>query len=147
MAEICRHRQESPITRTRQLAEIIERCSFKHFHKVHPATRVFQALRIEVNREVETLQKALLQAVSLLAPGGRVVVISYHSLEDRIVKKFFREQNTDCVCDKKLYPVCICKKIPTLKILTKKPVIPTREEIDLNPRCRSAKLRAAEKII
>ena len=113
--------------------------------KIHPATKVFQALRIAVNDELRVLAGFLPQALEALAPGGRLVVISYHSLEDRIVKHFFNQEAKDCLCPKEI-PVCVCGHQARLKILTKKPVTPSTEEISKNPRSRSAKLRAAEKV-
>ena len=121
-----------PIETTTQLAQLIEQTvGFNpHRDRIHPATRVFQALRIAVNDEINSLKSALPQAVELLKPGGRVVVISFHSLEDRVVKNFFRDLETDGI----------------LKILTAKPVAPAEAEVGKNPRSRSAKLRAAEKL-
>jgi 16S rRNA (cytosine1402-N4)-methyltransferase len=113
--------------------------------KIHPATRTFMAFRIAVNKELENLEEALEKAVEIMAPGGRIGVISYHSLEDRIVKRFFREKEKGCICPPSA-PVCGCGKKPELKILTKKPIRPSAEEIERNPRSRSAKLRAAEVI-
>lgn len=113
--------------------------------KIHPATKVFQALRIAVNDELRVLAGFLPQALEALAPGGRLVVISYHSLEDRIVKHFFNQEAKDCLCPKEI-PVCVCGHQARLKILTKKPVTPSTEEISKNSRSRSAKLRAAEKV-
>ena len=113
--------------------------------KIHPATKVFQALRIAVNDELRVLAGFLPQALEALAPGGRLMVISYHSLEDRIVKHFFNQEAKDCLCPKEI-PVCVCGHQARLKILTKKPVTPSTEEISKNPRSRSAKLRAAEKV-
>ncbi len=144
--EIVRERKNAPITRTTQLASLIERCSRRGPGK-HPATRVFQALRIAVNGEIEALEKALPAVLSLLSKGGRIVAISYHSLEDRVVKNFFKAESNDCVCDKVKEPVCICGKVQTLKIITKKPITPSSVEAEANPRARSAKLRAAEKIV
>lgn len=111
----------------------------------HPAKRTFQAIRIEVNGELEELQSALNQSVGWLNKGGRIVVISYHSLEDRIVKRTFGDLSRGCVCPPEL-PVCVCKKQPLLKILTKKAVVPSEKEIEENPRSSSARLRAAEKV-
>ena len=105
---------------------------------------IFQALRIHVNNEIEDLKEVLHEAVSALNPGGRIVVISYHSLEDRIVKKFFAEEEKDCVCPNS-FPKCVCSKVSTIKILTKKPINPSEAEIAINRRAKSAKLRIAEK--
>jgi 16S rRNA (cytosine1402-N4)-methyltransferase len=109
------------------------------------ARRIFQGIRIEVNKELENLQKALPQIVDILKKGGRVIVISFHSLEDRIVKEFFKSQANPCVCPKE-FPECVCGKKSTLKIITKRPIIPNQSEIKGNSRSRSAKLRVAEKI-
>jgi len=114
-------------------------------NRIHPATRVFQALRIEVNQELENLKRFLEQAVELLASGGKLAVISFHSLEDRIVKNFFREESRDCLCPPN-FPKCVCGHKRRLKIITKKPIAPAEEEIRDNPRSRSARLRVAEKI-
>ena len=111
----------------------------------HPAKRTFQALRIEVNGELDVLKSGLESAVRWLAPGGRIAVISYHSLEDRIVKDFFREYSKGCTCPPAL-PVCVCGNKPILKVVTRKPVLPSEEEIKRNPRSRSAKLRVAERL-
>ncbi|HEX7594464.1 MAG TPA: 16S rRNA (cytosine(1402)-N(4))-methyltransferase RsmH, partial [Anaerolineae bacterium] len=116
-----------PLTTARQLADVIERAVGRH-GRIHPATRTFQALRIAVNREIEVLEKILPQVVETLAPQGKVAIISFHSLEDRRVKNFFRETKN-------------------LHVLTKHPVRPTREEEQVNPRSRSAKLRVAEKVV
>ncbi|MEK7620237.1 MAG: 16S rRNA (cytosine(1402)-N(4))-methyltransferase RsmH [Patescibacteria group bacterium] len=123
---IVRSRDKNPITRTTQLAELIASTTRRH-GKIHPATKVFQALRIAVNDELGELERVLPECVNLLNPGGRLAIISFHSLEDRIIKQFF-------------------KRTPTLKVVTKRPVIASREERLENPRARSAKLRVAEKI-
>jgi 16S rRNA (cytosine1402-N4)-methyltransferase len=111
----------------------------------HPARRTFQALRIEVNHEISVLEEGLRAAVKWLVPGGRIVVISYHSLEDRVVKRVFTELASGCVCPPEL-PVCSCGKVPVLRIITRRPVVPGPEEIASNPRARSAKMRVAEKV-
>ncbi len=136
-----------PINTTRQLAEIVLRASGPERRKshLHPATRTFQALRIEVNQELENLQSVLPQAVSALLPGGRLAVIAFHSLEDRIVKHFFQRESRDCICPPN-QPVCTCGHQAILKILTRSPIRPTEEETALNPRARSAVLRIAEKL-
>lgn len=113
--------------------------------RINPATRTFMALRLAVNRELEVLQAALPQAVELTRLGGRIAVISFHSLEDRIVKRFFREKVKGCICPPD-YPVCQCGKKPSLKLVNKKPLMATEDEQRSNPRARSAKLRVAEKI-
>jgi 16S rRNA (cytosine1402-N4)-methyltransferase len=114
--------------------------------RTHPATRTFQALRIAVNDELGSLQTALSEAVVRLAPGGRLVVIAFHSLEDRIVKQFLRaESGAECRCPPGL-PVCVCARAPRLRLIGRKPVVPAEGEISRNPRARSAKLRAAVRL-
>jgi 16S rRNA (cytosine1402-N4)-methyltransferase len=113
--------------------------------RIHPATRVFQALRIEVNRELETLPAALEACLGLLKPDGRLCVISYHSLEDRIVKRFFARERRGCDCPPE-FPVCVCGKTPRLANLGAQPQVPTEDEVATNPRARSAKLRAARRL-
>lgn len=135
-----------PIHSTAHLADVILAAVGRpRKARIHPATRTFQALRIAVNRELEALEQALPQAVAALSPGGRLAVIAFHSLEDRIVKQFFRQEARGCICPPGS-PVCTCDYEPSLRILTRKPVIPTSEEIVGNPRSRSAKLRIAEKL-
>ena len=134
-----------PFYLSSDLAETIRKSVRSSRSKIHPATRSFQALRIAVNDELSSLELALKQAVSLLGQGGRLVVISYHSLEDRIVKNFFRRESSYCVCPPG-GPICICAHKPTLKLITKKPVTPGGIEVDSNPRSRSAKLRVVERI-
>lgn len=112
---------------------------------IHPATRTFQALRIAVNRELEALEQGLAAAVGVLKPGGRLAVISFHSLEDRIVKHFIRQEQKGCVCPPE-YPQCVCGRAPTLKAVNSKPIEATSEEARQNPRSRSAKLRVAERL-
>lgn len=112
--------------------------------KIHQATRTWQALRIAVNDELNSLKKFLPAAVASLKPGGRIAIISFHSLEDRIVKQFFKKESLGCLCPKEL-PLCVCHHQPIIKILTKKPIIPNDQEIINNPRSRSAKLRLAQK--
>ncbi len=138
-------RVSSPFHTTLELADFIQKIIKRQGKKIHPATLTFQALRIAVNRELEVLEKVLDQAVELLAPGGRLVVISYHSLEDRIVKNKFRHFTRTCICPKEL-PLCQCNFKKTLYILTKKPIIPSGIEVSRNPRARSSRLRAAEKL-
>ena len=145
--QIARHIvKERPITTTRQLAQTIERATRGRRGRIHPATRTFQALRIAVNRELEHLESALKQAVDLLGCEGRLVVISYHSLEDRIVKQFMRQESRDCICPPGT-PTCICGHIRSLRLVNKRVITPSPIEVQLNPRSRSAKLRAAERII
>ncbi len=133
-----------PLRTTRQLAEVIERAAGGR-GRIHPATRIFQALRIATNRELDRLTSALEQAVRILRTGGRLVVISFHSLEDRIVKTFVARESRDCICPPGT-PVCVCGHKATLRPLSRKPTPPTAAEIGRNPRARSAKLRAAERI-
>lgn len=132
-----------PLHTTRELAAVIERVNPRRGAH-HPATQTFQALRIAVNAELETLEKALPLAVQALAPGGRLAVVAFHSLEDRLVKEFFRRESQDCLCPPRQV-VCTCGHRATLTVITRKPVTPTNEEIAANPRARSAKLRVAEK--
>ena len=132
-----------PITTTRQLAGIVEAVVPKRSGRINVATRTFQAIRIAVNNELEALESGLAQALEVLKPGGRLVVISYQSLEDRIVKQFFRRENKGCVCPPKT-PPCICGRSPRLRLLACKAVKPSAEEIKANRRSRSARLRAAE---
>jgi len=136
--------RERPIKSSRQLARLIEQV-VRRRGKIHPATKTFQALRIAVNRELENLEMALEQAVNLLGFEGRLVVISYHSLEDRIVKQFMQRESRDCICPPGT-PVCICKHTARLSLINRKAITPSLQEIQHNPRSRSAKLRAAERI-
>jgi 16S rRNA (cytosine1402-N4)-methyltransferase len=140
-------RKNHSIETTSQLFEIIKKClpAKLRFKAGDVARRIFQALRIEVNEELQNLEKALPQAFELLKKNGRLAVISFHSLEDRIVKNFFKGLAKKCVCPPE-FPVCRCEKIAVLKILTNKPVVASESETKINPRARSAKLRAAEKI-
>jgi 16S rRNA (cytosine1402-N4)-methyltransferase len=141
-SKIIHMRKIKPITSTLQLVRVIA-SALPQKSKLHPATLTFQALRIYVNRELEVLEKTLDQAINILAPGGRIAVISYHSLEDRIVKNKFRYYTQNCICPKEL-PVCQCNFKKKLYILTKRPIIPNGIEVSSNPRARSAKLRVAE---
>ena len=134
-----------PLDTTDQLAEIIASAAPRGRSRIHPATRTFQALRIVVNDELGALQDALGQARDILGYGSRIVVISFHSLEDRIVKQFFQQESRDCICPPET-PVCVCGHIATLRILTRRPVTPTATEVAANPRSRSARLRAAERL-
>lgn len=135
------------ISTTGVLVDIIRRAIPKAARQDggHPARRTFQALRIAVNKELDFLQQALAAAIDLLAPGGRVAVITFHSLEDRIVKQSFKEAEQGCICPPRL-PICVCGKQPSLRLLTKKPIVAPPEEVQTNPRARSAKLRVAERI-
>lgn len=146
-ANIAATRQESPITTTLQLAELVAGSIPRRFHedRIHPATRTFQALRIAVNRELEQVAQGIAAGIKLLRPGGRMVIISFHSLEDRLVKQTFREAATACVCPPRM-PYCTCNRKPQLRILTGRPITAEAVEIAENPRARSAKLRAAEKL-
>lgn len=145
-AFIVKARAEAPIDSTLQLVDVIKGAipKAKWEERLHPATRTFQALRIAVNHELESLEQGLRGALDHLKPGGRGVVISFHSLEDRIVKHVFREYATGCICPRNL-PVCVCGRHPLVKVLTGRPVMATDEELQRNPRARSAKLRAVEK--
>ena len=144
---ICTAREEAQSWTTLRLAELVKGAIPRKAweERIHPATRTFQALRIAVNRELEQLEAGLAAGIGLLRPGGRVVVISFHSLEDRIVKNCFRAHASGCVCPKGL-PICQCGKMPALKILTARPVTAGADELVANPRARSAKLRAAVKL-
>ena len=135
-----------PYETTRQLATTIEHITPRRKgDKIHPATRVFQALRIAVNDELGGLERVLPQAINLLRPGGRLAVISFHSLEDRIVKQTFKLASTDCICPPHV-PICVCGHEATVRLLTRKPLIADDAEIAQNPRSRSAKLRVVEKL-
>jgi 16S rRNA (cytosine1402-N4)-methyltransferase len=140
---IVRERETTPIVRTLQLASLVKR-AIPRQHK-HPATRVFQALRIEVNDELGQLKRFLPQALAHLKPGGRIAIISFHSLEDRMVKQFFKTEATGCICPSE-FPVCVCNHQPRVTLITKKPIIPSPLELKQNPRSRSAKLRIAQKL-
>ena len=139
-----------PLRTTRELAAVIEQAVGRH-GRIHPATRTFQALRIAVNDELAALEAALPQAVDILVPGGRLAVISFHSLEDRLVKRFLRQESRDCICPPEM-PICTCEHRATLRLATqprpgrRKPIRPTAEEIAANPRARSARLRVAERM-
>jgi 16S rRNA (cytosine1402-N4)-methyltransferase len=133
-----------PLATTGQLADLVMRTVGQR-EKIHPATRTFQALRIAINDELDALAQALPQARDLLRPGGRLAVISFHSLEDRLVKHFFQQEARDCICPPEA-PVCTCGHRATLRVLTRRPVRPGEEEIARNPRSRSAKLRIAERL-
>jgi 16S rRNA (cytosine1402-N4)-methyltransferase len=134
-----------PIHSSSQLAELILKILGRRKESIHPATRTFQALRIAVNSELDNLRQGLDQAISLLAPYGRLAVISYHSLEDRIVKTVFRQSSSYCICPTDLL-VCICKHKPSIQMITRKVMKPPLEEVLSNPRSRSAKLRIVQKL-
>ena len=137
--------QARPLQTTHELAEVISRALRGHRGRIHPATRTFQALRIAVNQELQALEATLPQAVSVLSPGGRLAVISFHSLEDRIVKQYFRKESRDCICPPE-QPVCICHHRATIIEVTRHPIVATGQEIETNSRARSAHLRIAEKL-
>jgi 16S rRNA (cytosine1402-N4)-methyltransferase len=141
-------RQVAPVATAEELAALVERVAPPNpriRRRAHPATRVFQALRIAVNQELEALEAGLAAALDLLRPGGRLVVLSYHSLEDRIVKRFFQAERRGCVCPPEV-PVCVCGRNPRLRLLTRPSLTPTDAEVAANPRARSARLRAAERL-
>ena len=141
---IVRRRSEQPFERTTDLVEVVRAAipAPRRFGDGHPAKRVFQALRIVVNEELESLEQALPMAFRLLSPGGRLAVISFHSLEDRIVKRYFAAQARGCTCPPDL-PICVCGKEPTLRLVTRKAVRPSPAETAENPRAASARLRVA----
>ncbi|HEY8464296.1 MAG TPA: 16S rRNA (cytosine(1402)-N(4))-methyltransferase RsmH [Bacillota bacterium] len=143
---IDRRRREKPIETTGELAELIKQAipAAARRKGPHPARRTFQALRIAVNRELEVLEKTLGQAIQLLKPGGRIAVISFHSLEDRIVKNTFARFAKGCQCPSS-FPVCQCGQVSELEIITKRPIVPSKNQLLENPRARSAKLRVAER--
>ena len=142
---IVREREPAPITTTLQLAELISSVpGMYRVRNIHPATRTFQALRIEVNDELDAVRQVIPVSVERLVPGGRLAMISFHSLEDRIVKRGFKGLENPCKCPKE-FPECMCGKTSAGKVLTKRPVVPTDAEIKANPRSRSAKLRVFEK--
>lgn len=141
---ICERRQEKPIETTGDLVEIIKKAYPSRAEK-HPAKKTFQAIRIEVNRELEVLEKAITKALEALKPGGRLAIITFHSLEDRIVKNMFKELATGCKCPPEL-PICVCNEKPKVKLVTRKPIIPGEEELKYNNRAHSSKLRVIEKI-
>ena len=143
---IARERAIRPIASTAALASLVERLTGRRSgRRVHPATRVFQALRIAVNGELDNLQGGLEAALELLRPGGRLAVISYHSLEDRIVKNFLARQSAACICPPGL-PACVCGHSPTLEIINRRVMRPSAEEVASNPRSRSARLRLAHRL-
>ncbi len=144
-AAIVAAREERPLRTAADLVALVEETGVGRGRRHHPATRVFQALRIAVNDELAALEEGLEAAVSRLAPGGRLVVLAYHSLEDRRVKQCFRDRERGCVCPPGL-PECRCGQVPTLRRVTKRPIVPSPEEVARNPRARSARLRAAERL-
>jgi len=138
--------QERPIKTTLQLARMVERVMGNRRSRIHPATKTFQALRIVVNQELEHLESALRQALDLLGFEGRLVVISYHSLEDRLVKQFTQRESKNCICPPDI-PTCVCGHTASLRLINKRVITPSPAEVELNPRSRSARLRAAERFI
>jgi 16S rRNA (cytosine1402-N4)-methyltransferase len=146
-AAIAARREKEPLETTLELVDVIRKAmpAAALREKQHPAKRSFQAIRIAVNDELGSLERMLTDAPGLLDPGGRLLVISFHSLEDRIVKEFIKSQEDGCTCPKD-FPVCVCGFQQTLRSVTRKPVSPSREEIEQNPRARSARLRIAEKV-
>lgn len=141
---IVKEREGKNISTTFELVEIIRKSMPAKAGRGHPAKRVFQAIRIELNRELEVLQKSLDEMIERLNPKGRICIITFHSLEDRIVKNIFRKNQNPCTCPPD-FPVCVCKKEPKGIVVTRKPVIPSKKEMDKNPRSKSAKLRIFEK--
>ncbi len=144
---ICKYRNEQPITTTHQLTEIIKSAipSAARADGPHPAKRTFQAIRIEVNGELDAIRPLIDSAITNLASGGRVAIISFHSLEDRIVKQAYKSYLGGCTCPKD-FPICVCGRKPIIKESSRKPILPSAEELEINPRSRSAKLRVAEKL-
>jgi 16S rRNA (cytosine1402-N4)-methyltransferase len=145
--KIVRHRKSAPLTTTGELAALVSSSIPRKYHPrtIHVATRTFQALRIAVNDELTHVQEGVKKGVSLLSPGGRIAAISFHSLEDRIVKNTLREYSRDCLCPPQ-FPVCRCGHRATVTVLTRKPITPRENEIERNPLSRSARLRGAEKL-
>ena len=146
-SNIVRERERGSIETTGELVEIIKRSipSAQRDGGHHPAKRSFQALRIEVNAELDVIAPAIRSAVRLLKPGGRIAIITFHSLEDRIVKQTFASLAQGCTCPRD-FPVCVCGNKPALRVITRKPILPSDGELEINPRSRSAKLRVAEKL-
>lgn len=144
---ICAHREEKPISTTLELVDIIKEGipASKRREGGHPAKRTFQAIRIEVNKELDVLQEGLTGGIESLAPGGRMAVITFHSLEDRIVKSTFAEWASGCTCPRD-FPVCVCNHRPKVKLVFRKPITATQTELEENNRSRSAKLRVVEKV-
>lgn len=147
VSAICRERDKQRITTTKRLSDIIRSAMPAQGKKEqqHPAKRVFQAIRIEVNHELDSISALLADIPSILAPEGRFAAISFHSLEDRLVKEAFKKYENPCTCPKN-FPVCACNRKPLVKIITRKPVTALEEELETNPRARSAKLRVIEKL-
>jgi 16S rRNA (cytosine1402-N4)-methyltransferase len=137
-----------PVKSTRELADIINRSIGHHYRggHIHPATRTFQALRMEVNQELQAIKVVLPQAIRSLLPGGRLAVIAFHSLEDRLVKETFRMESRDCICPPR-QPICTCSHKAVIRELTRRPIRPGEAELHENPKARSARLRVAEKLL
>ena len=146
-AAICKRRALSPIKTTYELTDIIKGAipAAARADGPHPSKRTFQAIRIEVNAELDAIKPLITDASRALVPGGRIAIISFHSLEDRIVKQTYKSLSSGCTCPKD-FPICICGNKPQIKEITKKPILPSSKELELNPRSRSAKLRVAEKL-
>ncbi len=142
---IVERRRERPLRTSRDLLECIERARVGRGRRHNPATLVFQALRIATNDEIAALDEGLEQAIEALRPGGRLVVIAYHSLEDRLVKNRLRDEARGCICPPEI-PVCVCGRLPRLRVMTRRPLRPEEDEVRANPRARSARLRAAERL-
>lgn len=145
--QIVENRKKKPVQTTGELVEIIKEAIPAAARRTgpHPAKRTFQAIRIAVNDELDAFKEAIIDAISVLRPGGRVSVITFHSLEDRICKQIFQEYSKGCTCPPS-FPICACGNQATVKVITRKPVLPSEEELEANPRARSAKLRVAEKL-
>jgi 16S rRNA (cytosine1402-N4)-methyltransferase len=143
-AAIVRRRKRSELSSTTELAELVAKAVGRRRGRIHPATKTFQSLRVVVNAELECLREALPQAIKALKPGGRLIVIAYHSLDDRIVKQTFREFERGCICPPS-FPVCRCGRVSEVKVLTRKPVRPSEAEIEENPRSRSGRMRVCER--
>ncbi len=139
---ICQNR---PINTTFELANLVKKAYGNQYSQIHPATRTFQAIRIAVNQEMQAIESVVPQAIRLLKPGGKLAIIAFHSLEDRIVKSIFRTESKDCICPPN-QPICTCNHIKSIKEVNRKPIEASSEEITNNPRARSAKLRIAEKL-
>ena len=144
---IVEERSIKPIETTMDLVAIIDRAVPASVRSKggHPAKRIFQAVRIEVNKELDVLSSTIPEIVKMIKPGGRIAIITFHSLEDRIVKNIFRELNTGCICPSD-FPVCVCNHTRSLKLINRKPIVATNKELRQNPRAKSAKLRIAEKV-
>ncbi len=147
VSAICKYREQKPIETTKELSEIIKSAipAAARADGPHPAKRTFQAIRIEVNSELDSIEPLIDTAARSMAEGGRIAIISFHSLEDRIVKQAYKRLSSGCTCPRD-FPICVCGNKPIIKELTRKPILPSDEELGENPRSRSAKLRVAEKL-